>query len=157
MSTITTVGMRLTKPDAQDFRTMWKVSKAFQNLGWADTDLRERRLERVLVGRLDQLGTSGFIRIVMGCELLIKLVCDPEDDLYALKPVYGAAHELLEAALRLEGRGFFNPVSCADAATLEDMKRMRLALLAAAQQGKENAESLPNGVGNVKVAAGGAV
>lgn len=36
---------------------------------------------------------------------------------------------LLDAIKRLEARGFLNPVSCADDATLEDMKRMREAIL----------------------------
>jgi len=132
MNTTKTVGMRLTKASPEDFRTMWKVSKAFQNLEWADTRLRERRLKMVLVGRLDQLGTGGFMRIVMGCEMLIGQVCEPSLDYYALKPVYGAAPELLAAAKRLEARGFFNPVSCADDATLADMARMRQAMLDAA-------------------------
>lgn len=132
MTTIKTVGMTLTKASPQDFHIMWKVSTAFQGLEWADTRLRERRLKMVLVGRLDQLGTGGFMRIVMGCEMLIGKVCDPAVDHYALKPVYRGAPELLAAAKRLEARGFFNPVSCADDATLKDMKRMREALMAAA-------------------------
>lgn len=128
MTTTKTVGMTLAKATPQDFRTMWKVSKAFQNLGWGN----DHRLRQLIIGRLDQLGTGGFMRIVMGCEMLIDKVCDPAVDFYALKPVYGAAPELLEAAKRLEARGFFNPVTCADDATLADMKRMREAILAAA-------------------------
>lgn len=57
-----------------------------------------KALKNMLMARLgQQLGTGGFTRVVMGCEMLIKQVCDPTQDHLALKPVYGAAPEMLEA------------------------------------------------------------
>lgn len=132
MSTTKTISMTLAKATPEDFRIMWKVSKAHQNLAWAHNRQRELRLKMLIIGRLEQLGSGGFIRIVMGCESLIAECCDPKVDHLALKPVYGAAPELVASAMRLESRGFFVPVTCADDGTLSDMKRMREALMAAA-------------------------
>lgn len=89
--------MSLAKATPEDFRIMWKVSKAHQNLAWAHNRQRELRLKMLIIGRLEQLGTGGFMRIVMGAETLIDQCCDARVDFLAFKPVYGAAPELLEA------------------------------------------------------------
>lgn len=134
MSATETVSMTLAKATPEDFRIMWKITQYHQNLQWAEGP-RVQRLQTLIILRLEQLGAGGFLRIVMGCETLIGNVCDPKLDYYAFKPVYGAAPELLDACKRLEARGFFNPVTCADAATLADMQRMREAILNSAGGG----------------------
>lgn len=127
MSTTEFVGMRLAKATPEDFRIMWKITQYHQNLQWAKGP-RVQRLQTLIILRLEQLGVGGFMRIVMGCESLIKMVCDPQKDYLALKPVYGAAPAFQTAAQRLAARGFFDPSSCADRATLDDMERMRNAI-----------------------------
>lgn len=122
------ISLTLAKATPEDFKTMWAVSRAHQKLQWADTRLRERRCKMLIAGRLDQLSTGGFMRIVHGCDMLINAVCDPDVDHYALNPVYGAAPALLAAAMELSKRGFFEAVSCADATTLQAMARMRVAI-----------------------------
>lgn len=132
--------MKLALATKEDFRLFWRLKLAYQLYREAyecdDMRLREKRALRVILGRLDQMG-GAFIRVVHGCEILIDKVQEPTEDTYCLKPIYGAAPELLEAAKRLEARSFFNPVSCADDATLEDMRRMRQALLDAAKGGAQ--------------------
>ena len=98
----TTYTMTLAKATPADFKTMWKVHKLLQSYGYQftpeDDDPRAVRMKDLLMARLDQqLGTGGFTRVVMGCQMLIKQVCDPTQDHVALKPVYGAAPEMLEA------------------------------------------------------------
>lgn len=87
--------MTLAKATPEDFRIMWKVSKAHQNLAWSHNRQRELRLKMLIIGRLEQLGSGGFLRIVMGCESLIAECCDPKVDHLALKPIYGAAPQML--------------------------------------------------------------
>lgn len=99
---MTTYTMTLAKASPADFKTMWKVHKLLQNYGEQfdpdSDDPRAVRMKDLLMARLDQqLGTGGFTRVVLGCEMLIKQVCDPTQDHVALKPVYGAAPEMLEA------------------------------------------------------------
>jgi len=103
-------GMTLAKATKEDFRIMWSISRQSQNLQWAGDRTRARRCKMVIVGRLDQLGTGGFMRIVMGCEMMIRECCDPAVDHYALKPVLGAAPELLAALQLLYDTGADNPL-----------------------------------------------
>lgn len=110
MSTKTT-GMTLAKASPNDFKVMWKINRLVENYGYDfypdDRSPRAVRVKSLLMARMDQLGTGGFMRIVMGCEMLIENVCDPAIDHLALKPVYGAAPELMadlqQAAATLRG------------------------------------------------------
>lgn len=98
-------GMTLAKATKEDFKTMWKVSKLMQDYGYEfypdDDSRRAVRMKNLLMARLDQLGASGFMRIVMGCEMLIAECCDPAADHYALKPALGAAPEMLNSLYAL--------------------------------------------------------
>nr|WP_319566225.1 hypothetical protein [uncultured Rhodoferax sp.] len=98
--TTKTHGMTMAKASPDDFKTMWKISKLMQEYGYQfhpdDGRPRAVRIKNLIMARLDQLGSGGFMRIVMGFEMLIKEVCAPEVEHLALKPVLGAAPELLQ-------------------------------------------------------------
>lgn len=102
-------GMTLAKATKDDFKAMWKVSKLVQDYGqqfYPDDDSpRAIRMKNLLMARLDELGTGGFMRIVMGCEMLIAECCDPTADHYALKPVLGAGPEMLEVLQSMNHMG----------------------------------------------------
>tara|TARA_B100002003_G_scaffold229811_1_gene239451 strand:- start:562 stop:861 length:300 start_codon:yes stop_codon:yes gene_type:complete len=88
--------MKLAISTKEDFAAMWKVYRALDLLQYATTDLRRRRLERLIVGRLKALGTGPFCRILMGCEMLIDNCCDKTSDVYDLSPEFKEALSLLE-------------------------------------------------------------
>lgn len=88
--------MKLAIATKEDFAAMWKVHRALDLLRYANTDLRRRRLERLIVGRLEALGTGGLCRILMGCEMLIDNCCDKTSDVYDLSPEFKEALSLLE-------------------------------------------------------------
>ncbi|OES24145.1 hypothetical protein [Alteromonas macleodii] len=88
--------MKLALASKQDFSLMWKVHRALDMLKYCRTPLREQRLRQVIVGRLEQLGTGGFSRVVMGCELLIDNCCDKTSDFYDLSPQLKHAMQLAE-------------------------------------------------------------
>ncbi|MDD9195730.1 hypothetical protein PVK62_07740 [Aliivibrio sp. S3MY1] len=101
--------VKLAKATEDDFKIMWKVFDAFQEIENSGqiSELREERLNKVTIGRLLQLGTGGFTRIVMGCETLIDNVCDKNQDYYELTPSLlnaetelDKAHAALEAILK---------------------------------------------------------
>jgi hypothetical protein len=100
-------GMTMAKASADDFGRFWSIHRAQQRLEQADWtgdgDTRERRCRAIILGRLDQLG-GGFVRVVMGCEMLIKGCCHPFLDHLAYKPALGAASEMLEALRAAEAR-----------------------------------------------------
>jgi len=104
--------MNLAIATKEDFRRMLSIYRQIQNLEWADNKTRSQRCKMVIICRLNQIG-GGFMRIVMGCEMLIKEVCDPTKGHYALKPVYGAAPKMLESlqeiAARLEDHPSYIP------------------------------------------------
>lgn len=84
-------------------------------------------------------GKAGDIKIYMvgarascGCVATVRVPCGMETTAERNAALIAAAPDLLDAAKRLAVRGFFNPVTCADAATLADMQRMREAILSAA-------------------------
>lgn len=87
--------MKLALATHADFAIMWKVHRALDMLQYASTPLRRKRLERLLVVRLEQLGTGGFCRIVMGCEMLITHFCDLNSDVYDASPKIKEALGLL--------------------------------------------------------------
>jgi hypothetical protein len=87
--------MKLALASENDFALMWKVYRALDMLHYRRTPLRQRRLKDVIAGRLEQLGTGGFSRVVMGCELLIDNCCDKDSDVYDLSPRIKKGLELL--------------------------------------------------------------
>lgn len=96
----TYTGMRMAKASKDDFRVMWSLWRAQQMLeqAWAtdNPEAREERCKAIILGRMNQIG-GGFMRVVMGCEMLIDNCCDPSVDTLAYKPLHGAAPELLAA------------------------------------------------------------
>lgn len=101
--------VKLAKATEDDFKIMWKVFDAFQEIECSGhiSELREERLNKVVIGRLLQLGTGGFSRIVLGCQSFIDNVCDKNHDYYELSPSLlnaeselDKAHEALEAILK---------------------------------------------------------
>lgn len=104
--TTKTYRMTLGKASPDDFKAMWKISKLVQNYGYEfypdDDDRRAVRIRNHVMARLDDLGTGGFMRVVLGCEMLIREVCDPAMDHIALKPEYGAAPVMLAALKRID-------------------------------------------------------
>lgn len=96
--------MKLGLATKRDFRLFWSLNRAqryYEEAYECDAmRIREGRALRVILGRLDQM-SGAFIRVVHGCEILIDKVQEPTEDTYCLKPVYGAAPELLEACQEL--------------------------------------------------------
>jgi hypothetical protein len=126
--------MKLGLATKKDFRLFWSLNRAYQNYEEAyETDnmrLREQRALRVILGRLDKMGGS-FIRVVHGCEILIAKVQDPSEDTYCLKPVYGAAPELLVSLVEaLDAVKTFHGADCWDIYwdNAPEMKRARAAI-----------------------------
>lgn len=98
---MTSIKLTLAIADKDDFRDLWKLYKLSQQLeqAWCmdeDPDTRARRCRWAIAERVQRMQSS-LIRIGMGCEMLIREVCDPSKDSYALKPVVGAAPEMLAA------------------------------------------------------------
>lgn len=97
---MSTVKLTLAIADEKDFRDMWKLYSLAQKLeqAWCmdDPETRARRCRWAIAERVMRM-QSAFIRIGMGCEMLIREVCDPKSDSYALKPVMKAAPDLLDA------------------------------------------------------------
>ncbi len=95
--------MNLAIASEDDFEIMWKVYRALNMLECNNTPLREKRINALIAGRLEQLGTGGFVRIVMGCEMLIKNCCDTEADTYQFSPKIQQALNLLAESEKSEG------------------------------------------------------
>lgn len=98
---MSSIKLTLAIADKDDFRDLWKLYKLAQQLeqAWCmdeDPDTRARRCRWAIAERVQRM-QSALIRIGMGCEMLIGAVCDPNSDSYALKPVVGAAPDLLNA------------------------------------------------------------
>lgn len=98
------IKLTLAIADKDDFRDLWKLYKLAQQLeqAWCmdeDPDTRARRCRWAIAERVQRMQTA-LIRIGMGCEMLIREVCDPNSDSYALKPVVGAAPEMLDVLRR---------------------------------------------------------
>tara|TARA_B100002049_G_scaffold223617_1_gene194299 strand:+ start:8900 stop:9202 length:303 start_codon:yes stop_codon:yes gene_type:complete len=87
--------MKLAIASKTDFDIMWKVYRALDMLQYCRTPLREKRLKSLIIGRMEQLGTGGFSRVVMGCQVLIDNCCDKEADTYEFSPKIQKALKLL--------------------------------------------------------------
>jgi len=91
--------MKLAIASKEDFRLFWSMYRAQQRLdyGWDMTPLQKTRCEKIILGRMAQLG-SGFTRVVLGCETLIEHCCDKSLDHLDFSP------KLKEALSALEGK-----------------------------------------------------
>lgn len=102
---MTTMKMTLARADKSDFRDLWKLYKLSDQLRYPNDDLREQRLKACIAARVERMN-GAFIRIGMGCEMLIRAVCT-ESDVYALKPEVTYSPEmlaLLQELIDIEGR-----------------------------------------------------
>lgn len=82
-------GMRLEKAAPIDFKLMWSIHRNQQrldNISYSENpEQREKRAQMLILGRLEQLGTGGFTRVVMASQLLIRACRDPNLDYLAMK------------------------------------------------------------------------
>ena len=80
--------MRVAKVSKEDLGKVWAVYRALgilESVLWGDNH-RQRRAEKLLAGRIQQLGQGGLIRVAAGCETLISHCCDPNKDHYDFSP-----------------------------------------------------------------------
>ena len=89
--------MHLAIATQEDFRAMWRLYRLAQRFEQAQGDtLRERRAATALAHRMVQ-SSGAFMRVVMGCELVIKHACDPNEEHYALAPLLKRAPDMRDA------------------------------------------------------------
>ena len=86
----------LSKADKYDFKRLWSVYRAVNRLSneYEHSEIEEMlaRLPKnahrnlgIILGRLNY--STGFLRVVAGCEILIKECCDPDSEVYAPKQI----------------------------------------------------------------------
>jgi hypothetical protein len=76
---------------AQEYSS-WEIDEALASMHVRGSNLTKlKRCLTVILGQLDYSG--GFMRVVMGCELLIEHCQDPAEDVYALKPEIAQGYE----------------------------------------------------------------
>jgi len=82
--------MKVGKASKKDFDKMWAIYRAINLLRdscfASNPELREQRCNKLIVGRVMDLGQGGLIRISMGCDMLIDHCCDPDKSHYDFSP-----------------------------------------------------------------------
>ncbi|MGH1542166.1 MAG: hypothetical protein ACRBHB_17190 [Arenicella sp.] len=89
--------MKLAKASDQDLNQLWSVYRCLEKLEYCNTEHTEKRLEKLIIARLEKLGPGGLVRVVMGLDTLINNCCDPDLNYYEFKP------EIVQALKQFKG------------------------------------------------------
>lgn len=89
--------MKLAVASKEDLKTAWRIFRNIQRLEQWPTELMEYRAKAAIIGHIQELGTGGFARILMGYEALFENCADKECDHLDFNSRIKAALELLEA------------------------------------------------------------